>query len=298
MDEYLQAVGALPAFLARPLSRIAPGTAAQIHEIRLRAGCPVWFNRNGALCPAGELPGCPAEVGALRPTQPQMEEALYALCGGSVPTHQAELAEGYLTLPGGHRVGVGGRYLSHPREGVVLQAVYSLNVRVARARQAVLPPCLAQLLQTRFTGLLVAGEPDSGKTTLLRGMAAFLAGLGRAVAVIDERSEFWPEQLGAARPPVDIVAGLPKARAVQMVLRTLAPQTVLLDELGGLEEVRGLEQGFFSGVDYVASLHAATLEEALRRPQVASMREKGMVRAIVMLAGRRAPGQVAGVHRL
>ena len=66
MDEYLQAVGALPAFLARPLSRIAPGTAAQIHEIRLRAGCPVWFNRNGALCPAGELPGCPAEVGALR----------------------------------------------------------------------------------------------------------------------------------------------------------------------------------------------------------------------------------------
>ena len=298
MDEYLQAVGALPAFLARPLSRIAPGTAAQIHEIRLRAGCPVWFNRNGALCPARELPGCPAEVGTLRPTQPQMEEALYALCGGSVPTHQAELAEGYLTLPGGHRVGVGGRYLSHPREGVVLQAVYSLNMRVARVRQAVLPPCLAQLLQTRFTGLLVAGEPDSGKTTLLRGMAAFLAGLGRAVAVIDERSEFWPEQLGAARPPVDIVAGLPKARAVQMALRTLAPQTVLLDELGGMEEVRGLEQGFFSGVDYVASLHAATLEEALRRPQVASMREKGMVRAIVMLAGRQAPGQVAGVHRL
>lgn len=298
MDEYLQAVEALPAFLARPLAWIAPETAARIHEVRLRTGCPVWFNRNGMLCPAEKLPGCPAEVGALRPTRAQMEEALYALCGGSVPTHQAELAEGYLTLPGGHRVGVGGRYLFHPREGVVLQAVDSLNVRVARARQAVLPPPLKELLQEHFTGLLVAGEPDSGKTTLLRGMAAFLAGLGRAVSVIDERAEFWPEQLGTDRPPVDIVAGLPKARAVQMALRTLAPQAVLLDELGGLEEVRGLEQGFFSGVDYVASLHAATLEEALRRPQVAYMREKGMVRAIVMLAGRQAPGQVAGVHRL
>ena len=181
---------------------------------------------------------------------------------------------------------------------VVLQTVTSLNLRVARARQAVLPPRLTELLQGRFTGLLVAGEPDSGKTTLLRGMAAYLAGLGRAVAVIDERGEFWPEQLRAARPPVDTIAGLPKARAVQMALRTLAPQAVLLDELGGLEEVRGLEQGFFSGVDYAASLHAASLEEALRRPQVAYMRERGMVRAVVLLAGRQAPGQVAGVHLL
>ena len=298
MDEYFQAVGALPACFARPLADIAPETAAQVHEVRLRTGCPLWLNVGGALRPAGRLPGCPPALAALRPTRQQMEEALYALCGGSVPTHQTELAEGYLTLPGGHRAGVGGRYLSHPREGVVLQTVTSLNLRVARARQAVLPPRLTELLQGRFTGLLVAGEPDSGKTTLLRGMAAYLAGLGRAVAVIDERGEFWPEQLRAARPPVDTIAGLPKARAVQMALRTLAPQAVLLDELGGLEEVRGLEQGFFSGVDYAASLHAASLEEALRRPQVAYMRERRMVRAVVLLAGRQAPGQVAGVHLL
>ena len=102
----------------------------------------------------------------------------------------------------------------------------------------------------------------------------------------------------AARPPVDTVAGLPKAQAVQMALRTLAPQAVLLDELGGLEEVRGLEQGFFSGVDYIASLHAAAPDEALRRPQVAYMREKGMLRVLVMLAGRQAPGQIAGVCRV
>ena len=134
-------------------------------------------------------------------------------------------------------------------------------------------------------------------------MAAFLAGLGRAVAVIDERGEFWPEEMRAARSPVDTVAGLPKAQAVQMALRTLAPQAVLLDELGGLEEVRGLEvrgleQGFFSGVDYIASLHAAAPDEALRRPQVAYMREKGMLRVLVMLAGRQAPGQIAGVCRV
>ena len=298
MDEYFEAVRALPDCFAQALGQIGPETAAQIHEVRLRTGCPLWLNVNGTLRPAGTLPGCPPGLRQLRPSAAQMEQALYTLCGGSVPTHQAELAGGFLTLPGGHRVGVGGRYLLHPAEGVVLQTVYSLDLRIARARQAGLPPQLAALLQSRFTGLLVAGEPDSGKTTLLRGIAAFLAGLGRAVAVVDERAELWPEGQAAARPPVDIVAGLPKARAVQMALRTLAPQVILLDELGDMDELRGLEQGFFSGVDYAASLHAATLEEALRRPQVAYMREKGMLRAVVMLAGRQAPGQVAGLRLL
>ena len=94
MDEYFQAVGALPACFARPLADIAPETAAQVHEVRLRTGCPLWLNVGGALRPAGRLPGCPPALAALRPTRQQMEEALYALCGGSVPTHQTELAEG------------------------------------------------------------------------------------------------------------------------------------------------------------------------------------------------------------
>ena len=176
MDEYQQAVQALPPFLSGPLARVGPQTAQQVHEVRLRAECPVWMNLSGRLCPAGQLPGCPEELARLRPTRDQLEEALYTLCGKSVHTHQAELAQGYLTLPGGHRVGVGGRYLDHPEEGVVLQEVYSLDLRIARAKKAVLPPRLETLLAGHFTGLLVAGEPDSGKTTLLRAMAAFLAG--------------------------------------------------------------------------------------------------------------------------
>lgn len=298
MEAYLEAVGALPGFLSGPLARVEPETARQVHEVRLRTDCPVWLNISGSLCPAHQLPRCPPELAALRPALSQMEEVLYTLCGGSVHTHQAELAEGYLTLPGGHRVGVGGQYLLHPEEGVVLQEARSFNLRVARAKQAVLPPALTELLRGRFLGMLIAGEPGSGKTTLLRGIAAFLAREGRAVSVLDEREELWPPSLAGRRLPVDLIAGLPKGSAIQMALRTLAPQTVLLDELGGMEEVRGLEQGFFSGVDFIASLHAASLEEALRRPQVAYMREQGMLRVMVQLAGRQAPGRISGVHIL
>lgn len=298
MEAFKQAIGALPGFLAEPLGKIPSETARRIHEVRLRAGCPVWLNWGGTLCPARQIPGCPPGLQTIQPTQGQMEEALYALCGGSVHTHQQELAEGYLTLPGGHRVGVGGRYLFHPEEGVVLQAVHSLNIRIARAADILLPPQLVQLLQGHFIGMLVAGEPDSGKTTLLRSMGAFLAGQGKAVSVIDEREELWPSSLSARRPPVDFIAGLPKGKAVQMALRTLAPQVILLDELGDMAEVQALEQGFFSGVDYIASLHAASLEEALCRPQVHYMKDQKMLRVLVQLTGRQAPGQISGVHVL
>ncbi len=299
MDEYYQAVQALPAFLSQPLGRVPGETARRIHEIRLRAGCPLWLTVDGRLCPAQLLPGGPPELCGLRLNGAQIEEAFYALCGGSVHAHQAELAEGYLTLPGGHRVGVGGQYLAHPEEGVILRRVRSLNIRVARLREAALPPSLTAVLQGRFTGLLVAGEPDSGKTTLLRSIARWLSEQARAVAVIDEREELWPAAFAAARcPPLDILSGLPKGRAVQMALSTLAPQDVKLDELGGMEEVQGLEQGFFGGVDFVASLHAASMEELLRRPQVTYMKRQQMIRVVVLLEGRQAPGRIKGVHFL
>ena len=104
MDEYFEAVRALPDCFAQALGQIGPEAAAQIHEVRLRTGCPLWLNVNGTLRPAGSLPGCPPGLRQLRPSAAQMEQALYTLCGGSVPTHQAELAGGFLTLPGGHRV--------------------------------------------------------------------------------------------------------------------------------------------------------------------------------------------------
>lgn len=294
MDEYYKAVAALPDWLAQPLGRVPPAQAGEIHEVRLRAGCGLWFTVRGTQRSAADMPALPAELRRLTLTQEQLEEVFYTLCRGSVHTYQAELAQGYLTLPGGHRVGVGGKYRTRPQEDDLLQTVRSLDLRIARVRAAELPPPLCDALRGHFTGLLVAGEPDSGKTTLLRGIARHLAQERRAVTVIDERGELFPE----AGLPLDRIAGLPKRKALQMALRTLAPQVILLDELGGLEEAAALEQGFFSGVDFVASLHASSLEEALRRPQVRYMQERGMVRVLALLHGRQLPGQVREVRRL
>lgn len=301
MDEYYEVIQALPRWLADPLAAVPPGQAAQIQEIRLRAGEPVVFTLQGRQCVAAQSSPALAAMGRLRLTQAQIEECLLFMAGNSLHSYEDELAGGYLTLAGGHRVGVGGRYArstSGCTPHYILVQACSLNLRVARTRTPALPPELRQLLAEPFGALALVGEPGSGKTTVLRGIACELKRIGRSCAVVDEREELFGRQ---QLPPgglcgADVVAGIAKADAVQMALRTLAPQVILLDELGSTEEVQALQQGFAGGVDLVFTLHAGSLEEADRRPQFRLLRQSGMLRAACLLAGRHAPGVITQVQ--
>lgn len=162
MDEYYRAIQSLPSWLSRPLAELPIELAEQVHEIRLRVGCPVQMTISGVLCTSACVP-------ALRKivlTQLQMDEIFLTLCDGSVHTHQAEVAQGYVTLPNGCRAGLGGRFFLHPTQGAVLQQLHSVNLRIARWKWITLPEELRSLLEQRLTGVLLIGEPDSGKTTL------------------------------------------------------------------------------------------------------------------------------------
>ena len=292
MDEYYRAIRLLPSWLAGPLGQLPAQTAAQIHELRFRTGCGVFVTLSGRQLPLQDLPECPLQLRECVLDQFQIEEIFHTLCGGAVHAHQTELAHGFLTTPSGCRVGVAGRYVD--RDGqTVLQQVQGLNLRIARAVPVQLPDELLAQLKKHFIGMLLVGEPDSGKTTLLRQIARELAGMQRRACVVDERCEIFPPGDSEKMPPLDLLSGIPKERAVQMALRTLSPQVILLDELGTLAETAALEQGFYSGVDFVASVHAASVEEAARRPQVQALQRHGMLHS----AGK-SPAGLHGMMRL
>ena len=292
MDEYYRVIRSLPAWLAHPLEQLPSELACSIHELRFRTDQRISLTMSGMPLLLGELPECPASLRALRLTALQMEEILYALCGGSVHTHQTELAQGYVTAVGGCRAGIAGRFVVRNGQ-LVLQKITSVNFRIARNIPIFLPPELCNVLRTgNFAGLIIAGEPGSGKTTLLRRVAEELGIAGRTTAVIDERGELFPEIFGPVPPNVDVLAGVPKEAAIQMALRTLSPQVILLDELGGTGESAAVERGFFSGVDFIASIHASGFEDARRRPQVSYLLQHGIIKYFVLLRGKRTPGEI------
>lgn len=297
MDEYYRAICALPAWLAHPLERLPPELAVQIHELRFRTGQGICLTVLGQQRPLNSFKVCPSALREVKLTPMQMDEILFTLCGGSVHAHQVELSHGLLTTSHGCRVGVAGRFTQKDGQ-LVLQQITSLNLRIARAIPVCLPENLLKKLKEHFVGMLVVGEPDSGKTTLLRQIAVELAERQRAVSVVDERGELFPPEADMCFPAIDVLTGVPKAEAVQMVLRTLSPQVILLDELGGLQETAELEQGFFSGVDFIASVHASGAEDAFRRPQVRFLQARGLLRVIVTLEGRNAPGKISEVTLL
>ena len=166
-------------------------------EIRLRSGRPVLLTlpEGGRyLLPDGALEE--REGGrSVRLTHGQLSECFLALCQYSVHSYEREIAEGFFTIGGGHRVGVAGTAVRDAQGGILqIKSPTSLCIRVARTPNGLLPPQLTDLLTEPALGLLIAGAPGSGKTTVLRACSRALSGLGRRTAVVDERRELWPAE--------------------------------------------------------------------------------------------------------
>ncbi len=286
MEAYHQVVQALPMWLRPCLESVPPRVQASVQEIRLRSGGEVLLVTNEAVQTIAGQPPL---------TQNQLEEVLFALCGGSLYAHEAEIAQGFLHVTGGHRVGIGGRYTKLENGQTVLQQVSSLNIRIARFPAERLPPELWRLIQTPFSALVIAGEPGSGKTTLLRNLVMQLSRQRFLCTVIDERGEIFP---GGSQTEVqcDCIQGLNKIDAIEMALRTLGPRLLLIDELVSLEETRLLERGAHSGVQLILTMHASSRQQLEQKVQIQYLLERKILQHACILSGRENPGRIQEVY--
>ena len=293
MDEYSAAIRRLPAFARRPLEALDPRQKAAVQEVHLRSGRPVALTG-----PKGQylLPG------GLSLTHAQLQECFLSLCGHSVHSYEEQLAQGFFTLPGGHRVGVAG--LVHTQNGLArgFSTVTSLNIRVARTLASQLPAELRDHLLGPFRGLVLAGPPGSGKTTLLRGVSALLSRAGKKVAVVDERQEIWPctaEGFAASAPlHCDVLSGCQKRQGILFALRSLGPQVILCDELGDKEDFAAIDAGAKAGVSFVCTVHGGDCRAVERRFGADKEELARDFSAIALLAGADQPGTVRQVRWL
>ena len=213
-----------------------------------------------------------------------LEEIVSAATNRSCYSAEASLREGYVTLPGGHRIGLCGTAALRESRIQSLRELSSVSIRIAR-QVSCAPP---ELLRRLDASTLILGPPGSGKTTLLRECVRSLSDGGSRVGLVDERGELAACRLGIPQMDVgaqtDVLTGCGKSEGIYLLLRAMNPQWIAVDEITAPEDIRAMEEASYCGVRFLATAHAFSPDELLRRPLYRRLRELELFQRLLILS--------------
>ncbi|WP_379128785.1 stage III sporulation protein AA [Paenibacillus sp. sgz500958] len=273
----------------------------KVEEIRVREGRPLEINYAGKyhfLSVNGQLTLNTDE--AYKPDREDSHRLLDLISNHSLYTMEEELRKGFITLPGGHRVGLAGRTVLSGGGVEHLRDITGFNVRIAReihgAADGILPYLLDKTRQ-RIMHTLILSPPQHGKTTLLRDLARQIStgtlGIqstrrpGLKVGIVDERSEIAGSRRGIPAfdvgPRTDILDGCPKAEGMMMMIRSLSPDVLVADEIGRPEDAEAVTEALHAGISVLATAHGKEVSELARRPGLSGLLEHRMFERYVIL---------------
>ncbi|WP_242942860.1 stage III sporulation protein AA [Papillibacter cinnamivorans] len=283
---YELAAELLPRRLRNVALGLDPARRGTAEEFRLRAGRPLT-----AVFPEGEeeLPGGAERVVQGSDLNLTLDIATQLSAYSSVETLRA----GYITVPGGFRIGVCGTAVLKDREVSNIKNVSSLALRISRERKGTAEEVLGALRENgRFQSTLILSPPGGGKTTLLRDLVRLLSdgstGMpGYRVAVADERGEIAVCYNGTPQMDVgartDVLDACPKAAGMMMLLRAMNPQIIAADEITAPEDIKALEAAANCGVKLAATAHAEGIPDLLSRPVYRSLLSLGIFKKAVVI---------------
>jgi stage III sporulation protein AA len=224
-----------------------------------------------------------------------------SLLNFSAYAYQEELANGYITIEGGHRVGICGRTVMENGKVKTIKEISSINIRRSREFVGVSDPCMGYLMKGKhgIYNTIIISPPKCGKTTLLRDLIRNFSSMGFQAGVCDERSEISGMYNGQPSydlgPRTDILDGCPKDKGIIMLIRSMSPDLIATDEIGKQEDCRAIEAAVCAGISLLTTIHGNSYED-VRNSSIGELVAKGIFERLIFLSNVPAIGSISAIR--
>ncbi len=290
MDSIL---GRLPGDIARSLRGLPARVLDELEEIRFRVNRPVTVYSGGREYEV-------ARMGDMMVAKEEIEKIFSLLMHHSTYSYQDEIRSGYITLDGGHRVGICGKVIMEGERVISIRDVSSINIRRGCEYPGIADDIIPYLFDANnnVRNTLIVSPPKCGKTTVLRDVIRNLSNRGYKMGVCDERSEIAGCAAGVPGFDVgsrtDVMDGCSKDTGIAMLIRSMSPDVIAVDELGSAEDARAAEKVTVAGISLIATMHGRSYEDALRS-SLGGYIKNGTISRIIILSAEPVPGTVSDV---
>ena len=207
---------------------------------------------------------------------------LQNICNNSIYTYQNQICNGFITLPGGNRVGIAGNVVIKDGQVSNISYIYSLNFRISHQINGASDNILKYVLDTENNTIfntLIVSPPGAGKTTIIRDLAKRISNgineinfRGLDVSIIDERGEIAAMTKGITFNDVgirtDVLDNVPKSIGIRMAVRSMAPKVIIADEIGNKDDVNIINYAICSGVKCIFTAHGSNMEDLLKNNEI------------------------------
>lgn len=284
-----------------------------IEEIRIRSQRPLIINFNNKDYFYNINLNCldTSVMNSYIVTKEDVEQTFQLICKYSIHSFMDDIKKGFITLRGGHRVGLVGKAIIEDREVKNIKHISSLNIRVSREVKGCSNKILNHVIKdkTSVNNTLIISPPQCGKTTLVRDLIRNLSNgnpdygfSGIKVALIDERNEISGSYLGIPQMDVgirtDIIETCPKNVGIMMLLRSMSPNVIVTDEIGNLDEINALYTALNSGVSLITTVHGDSIEDIKNRKELNKLLDKELFKKVIILSNKSGPGTIEKIYDL
>lgn len=234
------------------------------------------------------------------PNESSMIEILHRLCENSIYSYQTQICNGYITLYGGHRVGITGHVVMNNGKINNINYISALNFRIAKEIIGASNKLLKYVIEDgEIQNTLIVSRPGNGKTTILRDLVRNLSNMGYTVSLIDERGEIAAMYNGVPQNDVglrcDVLDNVTKSIGMKIAVRTMSPDIIVSDEIGTKEDVDAINYGVLSGVHGIFTAHGNTIMDLKLNENLNKLYEQKLFNKIVFLEKR---GKIRNIYSL